>query len=132
GYKGEEGPQDFVDDHQSPVGHMRGMYFQANYIEGLLDDRVLRQTPRWIAAALDVIFALLTLWIASLSTNYWARAGIIALLLLFTVVVSGLVALTIHYCLDFVFPLVLLLLHPAIESYIHLVPGFRHKEKAHA
>lgn len=131
GYKGEEGDQDFIDDHQSPVGRIRGMYFQANYIEGLLDNRVLKQTPRPIAAGLDVVLALLTLAVASSRSSYWARAGVIALVLLFTIVISGIVALTIHYCLDFVFPLVLLLLHPAIESYIHLVPGFRHEEGAH-
>ena len=131
GYKGEQGDADYLDDHQSPVGKIRGMYFQANYIEGLLDNRILQQTPRWMAAGLDVILALITLRIASSRTGYWARAGVIALLLVFTILTAGIVALTIHYCLDFVFPLLLLLLHPAIESYIHLVPGFRHEEAAH-
>jgi CHASE2 domain-containing sensor protein len=131
GYKGEQGEADLIDDHPSPVGKLSGMYFQANYIEGLLDNRVLKPTPRWIAVGLDVIFALLTLRIASSQSGYWARAAIIALMLVVMVVISGVAALTIHRCLDFVFPLVLLLLHPAIESYIHLVPGFRHEEKAH-
>ena len=131
GYKGEEGSADLIDDHLSPVGKIRGMYFQANYIEGLLDNRVLKPTPRWIAVALDVMFALLTLRIASSGSSYWARAGIIFLMLTVLVVISGVVALTIHRCLDFMFPLVLLLLHPALESYIHLVPGFRHEEGAH-
>jgi len=131
GYQGEEGEADLIDNHESPVGKIRGMYFQANYIEGLLDNRVLKPTPRWIAMALDVLFALLTLRIASSQSSYWARAGIIALMLAVMVVISGVVALTVHRCLDFVFPLVLLLLHPAIESYIHLVPGFRHEEGAH-
>jgi CHASE2 domain-containing sensor protein len=130
-YRGETGPEDYIDDYQSPVKHIRGMYFQANYIEGLLDNRVLKQTPRWIAAGLDMLIAAATLALISLIDSYFLRAAVTLLILICVVLISGVVALARGYCLDFVFPLVLLLLHPALESYVDLVPGLRHKELVH-
>ncbi len=149
GYKGEQGDQDYLDNHPSPVGLLRGMYFQANYIEGLLDNRVLFKVNRWAAALFDMVLAALMLWIVSrhngfwkrhgfvtpaddwTRTGRWMRTGVIVVLLLVPAGVAWFAAVECHRCLDFLFPLVLLLLHPAIESYIHLVHGSHSPEVAH-
>jgi CHASE2 domain-containing sensor protein len=131
GYKGEEGDKDYIDNHPSPVGEIRGMYLQANYVEGLLDNRVMKQTPRGIAAALDVAFALIMLKIASKERGFAAQTARMVLVFLGVLVVTVVAALALKYVLDFIFPLVLMFLHPALESYIHLVPGFHHAEGNH-
>ncbi len=131
GYKGEEGEQDYLDNHPSPVGPLRGMYFQANYVEGLLDNRVLFKVNRWVAAFIDMALAAFMLWVVSLRRGFWPRTGLIVVLLLLPALLAWFAAIELHYCLDFMFPLVLLLLHPAIESYIHLVHGSHSPEVAH-
>jgi|SRR5580700_8032150 hypothetical protein len=131
GYKGEEGEQDYLDDHQSPVGPLRGMYFQANYVEGLLDNRVLYKVNRWTAAFIDMALAAFMLWVISLQRGFWIRTCLVVVLLFLPAFLAWFAAVALHYCLDFMFPLVLLLLHPAIESYIHLVHRPHPKEVAH-
>ena len=131
GYKGEEGDQDYLDNHQSPVGPLRGMYFQANYVEGLLDNRVLFKVNRWVAAFIDMALAAFMLWVISLRGGFWVRTGLIVVLLLLPALLAWFAAVELQCCLDFMFPLVLLLLHPAIESYIHLVHGSHSPEVAH-
>jgi hypothetical protein len=132
GYRGETGPGDYLDIYQSPVGLLPGMYFQANYVAGLLDDRVLYEVPRWFAAALDVVLAFVTLAIATLERRRWLRAVLILLLLALPVGIAWAAAVFFHRCLDFVVPLILLVLHPALERYIDMIPALRHKEHAHA
>ena len=131
GYKGEESEEDYLDDQESPVGLIRGMYFQANYVEGLLDNRVLFKVRPWLAALIDVALAAFMLWVVSLRRGFWTRTGLIVVLLFAPALLAWCAAISLHYCLDFMFPLVLLLLHPAIESYIHLVHGPHGKEHAH-
>jgi hypothetical protein len=130
-YKGEEGEAGYLDNHESPVGPLRGMYFQANYVEGLLDNRVLFKVNRWAAATIDVALAAFMLWAISLQRGFWMKTCMVVVLLLLPAFLAWFAAVTLHRCLDFMFPLVLLLLHPAIESYIHLVHGSHSKEVAH-
>jgi CHASE2 domain-containing sensor protein len=131
GYRGETGEGDYLDTHLSPVGLLRGMYFQANYVEGLLDNRVLYKVNRWWAAFIDVALAAFMLWVVGLKQGFLIRTLMIVLLLFLPIMLAWLAAVTVQRCLDFMFPLVLLLLHPAIESYIHLVHGSHHHEVAH-
>jgi CHASE2 domain len=130
GYKGEGGDEDYLDNHESPVGLLRGMYFQANYVEGLLDNRVLFKVNRWAAAFIDLALAAFMLWVVSLQRGFWMKTCLVVVLLLLPAFLAWFAAVSLHYCLDFMFPLVLLLLHPAIESYIRLMHGSRSKEVA--
>jgi hypothetical protein len=41
------------------------MYFQANYVEGLLDNRVLFKVDCWVAAFIDMALAAFMLWVVS-------------------------------------------------------------------
>jgi CHASE2 domain len=130
GYKGEEGEEDYLDNHESPVGLLRGMYFQANYVEGLLDNRVLFKVNRWVAAFIDMALAAFMLWVISLQRGFWKKTCLVVVLLFLPALLAWFAAVALHRCLDFMFPLVLLLLHPAIESYIDLVHGSHSKEVA--
>jgi len=116
-YKGEHDEDDYLDDHDSPVGPIRGMYYQANCVEGLLSGRILFKVNRWAAALIDVGLAILMLWIVSLRRGTGTRL-LVMLLLLVPAALAYFAATYFHRCLDFMFPLVLLLLHPAIEGYV--------------
>jgi CHASE2 domain-containing sensor protein len=130
GNKGEAGEEDYLDNRESPVGPLRGMYFQANYVEGLLDNRVLYKMKPGVAAAIDVALALAVLYV--LSRRRWKVRKLVLIFLLLTPIFIGyLAAMSFHRCIDFVFPLVLLFLHPALEGYIHLFFGSHQEEVAH-
>jgi CHASE2 domain-containing sensor protein len=129
GNRGETGEEDYLDDRQSPVGHLRGMYMQANYVEGLLDNRILYKVSPLTAAIVDVILALGVLWLVHRLKGA-VRAGVVIAMFFVPVAIAYVAAATMHVCIDFVFPLVLLFLHPALESYIHLFLH-RHEEAAH-
>jgi hypothetical protein len=92
---------------------------------------VLFKVNRWWAAFIDVALATFMLWVVSLQRGFIMRMLLIVVLLFLPILLAWLAAVTVHRCLDFMFPLVLLLLHPAIESYIHLVHGSHHGEAAH-
>ncbi|MGA9567606.1 MAG: CHASE2 domain-containing protein [Candidatus Korobacteraceae bacterium] len=130
GYKDERGDEDYLDSHGSPVGPLRGMYLQANYIEGLLDNRVLFKVNRWLAAFIDVALAIGMLWIASRRSGVWKRV-LVLLLLFIPALAAYFAAIVFSRCLDFLFPLVLLVLHPAIEGYLHLAHESHSEEIAH-
>jgi len=128
GNRGESGEEDYLDDRNSPVGRLRGMYSQATYVEGLLDNRILYQVPPGWAATIDVALALLVLYVVSLRRRK-ARKPVLVLLMLVPIFLFYFAAMAMHRCIDFMFPLVLLLLHPALESYIHLFPSSHHEEE---
>lgn len=130
GNKGESGEEDYLDDRESPVGRLRGMYFQANYAEGLLDKRILFKVPPSWAAVIDVFLAAVVLGIVSLLKGV-LRAAVVIALLFVPIIIAYIAATWFQYCIDFVFPLALLLLHPALESYIHLFLRSHHQEAAH-
>ncbi len=110
---------DMLDYHSSPEGLMAGMYFHANYVEGLLDDRILSTIPRWLAALIDMLLAAAIL----LAIHHYSgalRSVVVALLIIVPVLIAYTAMVTLGYCFDFVLPVVLTLLHPAIERYLDL------------
>jgi CHASE2 domain-containing sensor protein len=110
---------DMLDYHQGPEGPMAGMYYHANYVEGLLDDRIQSTIPRWLAALIDMLLA--TAIIVAL--NKWEGPQMIVavtLLILVPVVIAYIAMVTLGYCFDFVLPVILSFLHPAIERYVDL------------
>ena len=115
----------FIDDHDSPIGWLRGMYFHANYVEGLLDHRVLYTVPPGLAALLDGALAVVVLlFFEHQAESMVARLGILFLLACAIAIAFTVISLCVGYVLDFVVPLVLLVLHPALEKYIKIVFTF--------
>jgi CHASE2 domain-containing sensor protein len=112
------GGSEWLDNHVLPPLKMRGMYFHANYIEGLLDDRIKSPVRRWIAFGLDVLTAVLMIRFSSRAKSLVNRIG---LLLVFFVPVSltYVASINLGYVLDFVLPLLLLFLHAFVENYVH-------------
>jgi CHASE2 domain-containing sensor protein len=121
---------DWLDSYPSPVGDLRGMYFQANYVEGLLDPeyRIWKTVPNWLAAFFDMgLAALVSLWLGRLQTKS-ARAKALFLVVLLPIVVAFAMPHVSFrgskYALDFMLPLVLLCLHPALERCIELFKSY--------
>jgi CHASE2 domain-containing sensor protein len=126
----EKPPDDMLDYHHSPEGDMAGMYFHANYVEGLLDDRIQSNVPRWLAVLIDVVLATAII----IAINKWdGTQRIVALVVLigFPVIIAYTAMVALGYCFDFVLPVVLSFLHPAIDEYLNLPEHFR-KVHAHA
>jgi CHASE2 domain-containing sensor protein len=114
------GGDEYLDDHELiPLGKMRGMYFKANYIEGLLDDRIKITVPRWEASLLDLAVAVIMIRFSTRSHSLSGRLGLLSVYFI-PVVLAYVAAVNLGYVLDFVLPLLLLFLHVFVEHYIHL------------
>jgi CHASE2 domain-containing sensor protein len=120
-----DGVQNWIDNHPSPVGCLRGMYFQANYIEGLLDNRVRKTVPPCLAALLDLLLGVVMVYYMEKADSLRGKLGIL-LTLCVPVVLTYVAVVNLGYALDFMLPLVLLFLHPALERYL----GFFHRSHA--
>jgi CHASE2 domain-containing sensor protein len=111
-----------VDNHPSPAGDMAGMYYHANYIEGLLDDRIKSPVGRVKMALLDVLLAALVMWLV-----WRLRGKPLGGQLAFLVGVFIAIALAYVTFVNFGFVvdgfamLVLLVLHTIYEHYVHLL-----------
>lgn len=108
---------DMLDYHNSPEGPMAGVYFHANYVEGLLDDRIQSSISRCIAALIDMLLATAILLAIHLLQGT-LRVVVVSLLIIVPVLIAYVAMVTLGYCFDFVLPVVLTLLHPAIERYL--------------
>jgi CHASE2 domain-containing sensor protein len=110
---------DMLDYHRGPEGQMAGMYFHANYVEGLLDDRFQSTIPRWLAAFIDMLLATAII----VAINKWDGSQLVVavtLLILLPVVIAYVAMVALGYCFDFVLPVILSFLHPALERYVDL------------
>ena len=124
---------DMLDYRWGPEGQMAGMYFHANYVEGLLDDRIQSTIPRWLAALIDMLLAAAII----VAINKWKGSQMVlavSLLILVPVVIAYIAMITLGYCFDFVLPVILSFLHPALERYVdlpeHLMKLLRRKSHA--
>ena len=128
-----DGGGGWLDTHDSPAGDMRGMYFQANYVEGLLDfdNRIRLTVPPLRAALIDATLAIALLLVLeflfdSEAKVHWSRKyGALMAVFVVPIVLAWVLPHVPwlgkrRYALDFVLPLVLLCLHPALERYIKL------------
>jgi CHASE2 domain-containing sensor protein len=115
-----EGIQNWIDNHPSPVGCLRGMYFQANYVEGLLDNRVRKTVPACLAALLDLLLAVVMLYYAEKAASLGGKLRVL-LIFCVPVILAYVAVVNLGYALDFMLPLVLLFLHPALERYLGLL-----------
>jgi CHASE2 domain-containing sensor protein len=107
-----------VDSYDTPVGTLPGVYLHANYIESLLDRRFQRPTPGWAAAALDLLLglALIVSFAHIRNRNWrWVLLGVFPA----PVLMAYIFAVHAAVYLDFVLPVLLLVIHLAIENYVH-------------
>lgn len=110
-----------VDYHDSAAGRMAGMYYHANYVEGLLDDRIRAPVAQWKAALVDVLLAALVMWLVWLLSG--KRLGAQLAFLAGAFVAIGLAYVTFvnfGFVLDGFVMLLLLVLHTIYEHYLHL------------
>ena len=121
---------DMLDYHRSPEGPMAGMYFHANYVEGLLDDRIQSTIPRRLAALIDMLLATAIILAINLLDGA-IRVLTVVLLIVFPVIIAYTAMVTLGYCFDFVLPVILSFLHPALEKYIDL-PEHLFRRHSHA
>jgi CHASE2 domain-containing sensor protein len=110
------GSSEWEDSHPLPPWQMRGMYFQANRVEGLLDNRINTLVSPWIAFILDLILGTLLLHYSGLKGGIARRAGTL-LVLFIPVLLAYIASVNLGYVLDFVLPLLLLFGHIFIEHH---------------
>jgi hypothetical protein len=110
---------DWVDNHRLPPLEMRGMYFQANRVEGLLDSRISTLVSPWTALILDLILGILLIHYSGIKAGLGRRAGTLAVLFI-PVLLAYIASINLGYVLDFVLPLLLLFIHIFIEHYFDL------------
>ena len=113
----EFGYGDWVDNYESPMGIMRGIFFHGNYVEALLDSRMKIPVPSRLALFLDLALGVLIIW-ATRKPKKLAAA------LLTASVANSVDCCLCGFCefellLDFVLPLALLPLHVLLEDYFH-------------
>jgi CHASE2 domain-containing sensor protein len=113
------GEQEWLDYHRLPPLEMTGMYFQANYIEGLLDDRIKSPVRWWIRSVLNLSAALLMIYYSGREKRLSIRMVKLSIFFI-PVVLAYIASVSLGYVLDFVLPLLLLFLHAFIDHYIHL------------
>lgn len=114
-----KGSSDWRDNHRLPPLEMRGMYFQANRIEGLLDNRISTLVPRWIALLVDLALGVLLIHYSGLGKDLMRRLGMLGVLFV-PVGLAYIVSVNLGYVLDFVLPLLLLFIHIFAEHYLDL------------
>lgn len=114
----EFGYGDWVDNYESPMGIMRGIFFHGNYVEALLDSRMKIPVPSRLALFLDLALGVLIIW-ATRKPKKLAAALLTASVFLIPLIAAYVVFVNLNYCLDFVLPLALLPLHVLLEDYFH-------------
>jgi CHASE2 domain-containing sensor protein len=115
---------EWLDDYDIPPLTMRGMYLQANYIEGLLDDRILYALPEWFASLIDLILGGLMIYLSSRKKTIGKKFGVLGVFLI-PVALAYVASANLGYVIDFVLPLALLFLHAFADHYLHLRLGIQ-------
>jgi CHASE2 domain-containing sensor protein len=110
---------EWLDDHKVPPLRLRGMYVQANYIEGLLDDRILFALPEWLAFLIDLTLGGLMIYLSSRRRTISKRLFVLGVFFL-PVALAYVASANLGYVIDFVLPLTLLFVHAFADHYLHL------------
>ncbi|MFZ0311105.1 MAG: CHASE2 domain-containing protein [Candidatus Korobacteraceae bacterium] len=111
-----------IDNHPSPAGQMAGMYYHANYIEGLLDDRIKAPVGRGKMALIDVLLAALVMWLVWRLRRKPLGGQLAFLVGVFVAIALAYVTfVNFGFVVDGFAMLVLLVLHTIYEHYLHLL-----------
>jgi CHASE2 domain-containing sensor protein len=125
------GSSEWLDYHRGPQGPMLGMYLHANYVEGLLDNRIKLRIGRWTGVVLDVGLALLIMIAGAKAHKFWQRTLVIVVASLF-VLLLYLAAADLGYCLDVLAVLLIMFVHTGWEHYLHLQERAHEERGSHA
>lgn len=112
----------------SPL-EMRGMYFHANRVEGLMDNRLSTPVSRWGAFFFDLALGALMMYYAARSKNIVGRLRTLSVFFI-PVALAYIASVNLGYVLDFVAPLLLLLLHAFLDHYLGLELKARSRRRA--
>jgi hypothetical protein len=112
------------DEHDTPLGPMIGAYVHANWIEAILEQRIKRPVPWWVAIGVDLA---LGISMVVLSARARSAADQLGLVLLFAIpiAVAYVAFVDLEYSLDFTLPLLVLMVHLMLDKYREL--GHRHR-----
>jgi CHASE2 domain-containing sensor protein len=72
----KKGAEERIDAVDTPVGDIPGVYVQATYIESLLHG-AMRQMPRWMKIAVELLLAALMSMLFTASQGYWRIGTVI-------------------------------------------------------
>jgi CHASE2 domain-containing sensor protein len=111
---------EWLDDHDIPPLRLRGMYVQANYIEGLLDDRILLAVPEWLAFLIDLTLGGLMIYLSSRKKSSIRKRLAVLGIFLLPVALAYVASANLGYVIDFVLPLTLLFAHAFADDYLRL------------
>jgi CHASE2 domain-containing sensor protein len=127
-YSKNSGPP--IDNFDSSVGLIPGVYMHANYVEALLSSNFEPGVPQWAAIAFDVVLAVLA-YIGFGLTKRRAVQATIMFVMVLPLLLGYLMLANLGIYLDFALALLLISIHLGLEDYFKL----RHEAKkgaAHA
>jgi len=115
----DQGSSAWLDYHRGPEGPMLGMYLHANYIEGMLDNRIKRRISTYAGIALDFVLALAIIAVGWNMHELWKRVVLILIAILVVMLLYGFFVAG-GFCLDVLAVLLIMFLHSGWEHYWHL------------
>jgi CHASE2 domain-containing sensor protein len=104
-----------VDTHETPVGKTPGAIVQANYVEALLDSRVLGCLNRPLAVALEIALAAVIALLFALTHRSWTKLLTVAGVCAAAVLIGYVLLQNFGRYFDFYLPIVLLAGHATVE-----------------
>lgn len=114
-----QGSDKWLDFHLYPSLSMTGLYFHANYIESLLDNRLKTPIPDRAASALDFVFAALVI-VFSYGAQTLLRRLLRLSIFFIPIILAYVLFVNLGYVFGFVLPLLLLFIHAWVDHYLHL------------
>jgi CHASE2 domain-containing sensor protein len=107
------------DEHDTPLGPMIGAYIHANWIEAILDQRVKRPVPWWVAIAVDLALGISMVVLSARARTTADQFGLVALFAI-PIAIAYVAFVDLEYSLDFTLPLLVLMVHLILDKYREL------------
>jgi CHASE2 domain-containing sensor protein len=114
-----------VENFRGPIGHAPGVYFHANYVETLLENRYQEGVPVWFALVFDALVGI-SLYVAYDSPKDPKHKLMVLAVFLFPLFAGYVILVNFDRYLDFVLPLGLCFVHLGSEHYFGLRRGYQH------
>jgi len=106
----------WVDQHDTPLGPMSGVYIHANRIEAILDDRIKRPVPWWVPWVVDVLLGVAMVVMSARARTLADQLALVALFAL-PFVIAYFAFVNLQCSIDFALPLFVLMIHLLLEKY---------------
>jgi len=114
--KNAYGRGDKIDTYLTPIGYTNGVFVHANYVEALLGSRTYRPISKPASITIEVIFSLLIAICLAMKLRPMTKLGLVLCSCLIVIALSYVAIQNLGVFFDFFFPVVLLLLHSALEK----------------